>query len=433
MTYDEKVKLIADYIKSGEKDEADFKIGFEAEHFTIDKDNLISTSYTEGGGVRDILEAITDKGFEGSYEKENIMGLSGDDASISIEPAAQFEVAFDPKGTIDELFDLYKANMKKIIPEFDKRDKLLVTVGYQPKSKIDDLVFIPKERYKYMSKYFKEFGGSMPLNMMKGSASLQAAIDYKNEADFKKKFFVANAISTFLYSTFDNAYIFEGEVYQKHNIRQSIWKNCESSRSGIYDFAFDDDLTYKSYAKKILDTDSIFIHENGEDVYTGDTKFEQIFDKDSSKDMIYHALSIVFPDVRVKKYMEVRMPDSLPYPYNMAAVALIKNIFYDKEILDYLYEDVFKGFTYEDSNKLRDAAVIDGINTLYKDKEIWEWMLDVIDRIKEDMKYLDPLKELLEKQMTPRDIYENLYKLDPKKALYEFSVNKFVSDINGQN
>lgn len=433
MTYEEKVKLIVDYIKSGEKAESDFKVGFEAEHFTVDKDSLLTASYSEEGGVRDILEELENEGFHGIYENEYIMGLSGDDVSVSIEPAAQFEMAFDARESMDELFDLYKANMKKIIPVFDKADKLLVTVGYQPKSKIDDLNFIPKERYKYMSKYFLAHGGPSPHNMMKGSASLQAAIDYKDEDDFRKKFFVANALSTFLYSTFDNAYIFEGEVYQKHNIRQSIWDNCDPARSGVYDFAFDEDLSYESYAKKILDTDSIFIRENGVDTYTGDTKFEEIFNKDNSLDMIYHALSIVFPDVRVKRYIEVRMPDSVPYPYNLAGVALIKNIFYNEDLLDYLYTDVFADMTYEKSNELKDAAVENGIHTTYKDKAIWQWMLDIIGRIDNDQKYIEPIKELLEKQMTPRDLYEILYQEDPKKALYEFSVNKFVRDINGQD
>ena len=433
MTYEEKIQKIVDYIKSGEKSEDDYKVGFEVEHLTVDKDSLKTATYNQKGGVRDLLEAVKKLGYEGTYEKGNVMGLRKDGVSISIEPAAQFELAFDAAKTVDELYQSYKETMASIVPIFEKENKLLVEVGYQPKSSIDELDFIPKKRYKYMSQYFLEHGGTSPLNMMKGSASIQVAIDYKNEEDFKKKFFVANAMSTFLYSTFDNSYIFEGEVYDKHNLRQHIWDNCDPGRSGVYDFAFDKDLSYESYAKKILDTDSIFIHENGEEIYTGPTKFEEIFDKDSSLDMVYHALSIVFPDVRAKKYIEVRMPDNVPFPYNFAIVALVKNIFYNKDLLEYLYSDVFAGMTYDDHINLKDKAQEYGIGTPYKDKKIWEWMLDIISRIKEDRKYLDPLEELVKKQMTPRDIYEKLYKEDPQKAVYEFSVNKFIRDINGQN
>ena len=428
MNYDKKIEAIAGYIESGEKSVDDFKVGFEVEHFVINADTMETLTYGEDGGVRDSLEEIEKMGYEASYEGDNIMGLTADNFAISIEPAAQFEVALDAKKTIDQLHTAYIEVMGKLIPVFDKKNQLLAQVGYQPKTKIEQLPFIPKERYKYMSQYFKDFGGSSPYNMMKGSGSLQVAIDYKDEEDFKKKFFVANAVSTFLYSIFDNAYIFEGEVYPKHNLRQTIWDNCDKKRSGIYDFAFDSDLSYKKYAEKILATDSIFIHKDGKDIYTANTPFEEIFDdEEMNLDTINHALSIVFPDVRVKKYIEVRMPDNVPYPYNFAAVALIKNMFYDKEVLDFLY-DLFADMTYEKSQKLKDKAVMQGVDTVYKDKKISEWMLLVTEMIKEDREYIDPLEELLKKDQTPRDIYEALYKENPKDAIYQYSVNKFVKE-----
>ena len=428
MNYDKKIDAIAQYIRSGEKTVDDFKVGFEVEHFVVDADTMETLTYKEDGGVRDSLEEIEKMGYEASYEGDNIMGLSADKFSISIEPAAQFEVAYDAQKTIDELYQNYKEVMAELSPVFENKGQLLAEVGYQPKTKIENLPFIPKERYKYMSKYFREFGGTMPLNMMQGSGSLQVAIDFKDEEDFKKKFFVANAVSTFLYSIFDNAYIFEGEVYPKHNLRQTIWENCDKPRTGTYPFAFDSDLSYRKYAEKILTTDSIFIHKNGEDIYTGNTPFEEIFDnEDMSLDMINHALSIVFPDVRVKKYIEVRMPDNVPYPYNFAAVALIKNMFYDEEVLDFLYR-LFEGMTYEDSQKLKEKAVMQGIDTIYKDKKISEWMLIVIEKIKEDRDYIKPLEELLKKGQTPRDIYETLYNENPKDAIYQYSVNKFIKE-----
>ena len=143
--------------------------------------------------------------------------------------------------------------------------------------------------------------------------------------------------------------------------------------------------------------------------------------------MIYHALSIVFPDVRLKKYIEVRMPDNVPYPYNFAAVALIKNMFYDEDILDFLYE-LFADMTYEKLQILKEKTVMQGIDTIYKDKKISEWMLEIIEMIKEDYKYVRPLEELLKKDQTPKDIYESLYKQDSKNAIYQYSANKFIKE-----
>lgn len=432
MTYEYKVEKIVDFIKSGEKDEKDFKVGFEVEHFVVDKNSLETVRYEGENGIRQSLEELKDLGYEGIYEGEYIMGLHKDGASISIEPAAQFEISLDSQNSIDKLFETYKKTMAEIIPIFDKKGQLLVEVGYQVKDKIADIPRIPKDRYKFMYEYFEKYAGPMAHNMMKGSASLQVAIDYSDEDDFRKKYFLANALAPFFYSIFDNAYIFEGEVYENHNIRQSIWENCDKDRTGIYPFSFDNDLSYEKYAKKILATPSIFIKKDGKDIATNEKTFEEIFDDDMSDEMVFHALSIVFPDVRVKKYIEIRMPDNLPFPYNFAAVSLIKNIFYDKEVLDYAY-NLLAGFTYQKAQDLKKITVLRGIQAMYEDKKIYEWMLEIIGQIKEDRRYIDPLRDLLDEQKTPRDIYEELYKESPQRAVYEFSVNKFVKDNNGEN
>lgn len=432
MTYEDKVEKIVEFIKSGEKDEKDFKVGFEVEHFVVDKNSLETVRYEGENGIRQSLEELKDLGYEGIYEGEYIMGLHKDGASISIEPAAQFEISLYSQNSVDKLFETYKKTMAEIIPIFDKKGQLLVEVGYQVKDKIADIPRIPKERYKFMYEYFEKYAGPMAHNMMKGSASLQVAIDYSDEDDFRKKYFLANALAPFFYSIFDNAYIFEGEVYENHNIRQSIWENCDKDRTGIYPFSFDNDLSYEKYAKKILATPSIFIKKDSKDIATNDKTFEEIFDEDMSDEMVFHALSIVFPDVRVKKYIEIRMPDNMPFPYNFAAVSLIKNIFYDKEVLDYAY-NLLAGFTYQKAQDLKKITVLRGIQAMYEDKKIYEWMLEIIGKIKEDRKYIDPLRDLLKEQKTPRDIYEELYKESPQRAVYEFSVNKFVKDNNGEN
>lgn len=432
MTYEDKVEKIVDFIKSGEKDEKDFKVGFEVEHFVVDKNSLETVRYEGENGIRQSLEELKDLGYEGIYEGEYIMGLHKDGASISIEPAAQFEISLDSQNSIDKLFETYKKTMAEIIPIFDKKGQLLVEVGYQVKDKIADIPRIPKDRYKFMYEYFEKYAGPMAHNMMKGSASLQVAIDYSDEDDFRKKYFLANALAPFFYSIFDNAYIFEGEVYENHNIRQTIWENCDKDRTGIYPFSFDNDLSYEKYAKKILATPSIFIKKDGKDIATNEKTFEEIFDQDMSDEMVFHALSIVFPDVRVKKYIEIRMPDNMPFPYNFAAVSLIKNIFYDKEVLDYAY-NLLAGFTYQKVQDLKKITVLRGIQAMYEDKKIYEWMLEIISQIKEDRKYIDPLRDLLEEQKTPRDIYEELYNESPQRAVYEFSVNKFIKDNNGEN
>ena len=427
MNYKEKIQKIVNYIKSGEKDPTDFALGFESEHFVVDGSSLETVSYYGEDGIARSMEEISKNSYEIHEEDGKILGLSKEGFDISVEPASQFEVAIKSRKKIDDLYDDYKKAMGELVPVFEKKGQVLANVGYHPKSKIEDIKIIPKKRYDYMYEYFRVNGGAYAHNMMKGTASLQCAIDYASEEDFKKKYFVASALSPFLYSIFDNSYIFEGEVYNKRNLRQMIWDNCDRQRTGVYPFAFDEDFSYEKYAREILNTDIIFVHEDGEDHYKGRLKFSEVMDKDSSDEMIFHALSIVFPDVRAKKYIEIRMPDEVPYPYNFAGLALIKGLFYDEENLDRLYE-IFTDMDYRSLTNLRSRTERYGLHATYKDKEIYKWALDFVDMAKRSLEdeshYLNPLREILEEEKSPRDIYESLYKKDPTEAIRVFSANE---------
>lgn len=430
MTYEEKLEKIINYIKKGEIPEQDYKLGIEMEHFTIDKNSLNSLDYYGDMGVGDTLKRLSDKGFEVSADHDgDILALKKDEYEITIEPAGQLEISIDGKTKVSEVKEAYDRIMKEITKVYIEKNQYLVALGYHPKSKIDDLKIIPKDRYKFMSQYFREFGGPMALNMMKGTASVQAAIDFSSEEDFRRKFFLANALSAFLYTAFDNSYIFEGEPYKERNLRQKIWEYCDSMRTGVYDLAFDKDLSYKKYADKILNTDVIFINEDGKDVYKADTKIKEIIDKDSSDEMISHALSIVFPDVRLKKYIEIRMPDAVPAPYNFAFLAFIKGMFYNKENLNYL-EDALSGMNYQNYKALRDESYKEGLSAKYEDKTIAEWMLEFIakaeEALVEEKNFLYPLKELMLVGKTLRDKFEILYKQDKKTAIERFSVHYYL-------
>lgn len=435
MKREEKLEKIIEYIKSGEKSVDVFKLGFEIEHFVVDKDSLETVSYYGKDGIGESLEEISKMGFEKVYDGDRLIGLTSEGIDISIEPASQFELAIKASDKVDDLLRIYNEAVEKIVPVFDRKNQLLVCLGYHPKTKIDDIKIIPKKRYDFMYKYFEKYGGVYAHNMMKGTGSLQFAVDYENEEDFRKKYFLASALSPFLYSAFDNAYIFEGQVYKKRNLRQTIWENTDRDRTGLYDFAFDPDLSYRKYAERILDTPMIFANIDGVESYVGKKTLDDLMDEKNYKEMIDHGLSIVFPDVRVKKYIEIRMPDNVVYPYNMGALSLIKGIFFRKDIFDQIYK-IFESMIYEDAQKLKEDATVLGVHAKYKEREIYKWVLDIIKIIrpvldKLENSYLDELESLLSFGFVPRDIFERIYKEDPKKAVYVFSVNKVLGEIDG--
>ena len=433
MNREEKLEKIVAYLRSGEKDPADFRLGFEVEHFVVDKDTLESISYYGENGVGESLKDLKNLGYEALDDSG--LALRGHGVDISIEPAGQFELAISAKASVEDLYRLYEENMRKIVPVFEKRGQLLVTLGYHPKTKIDDIKVIPKARYDFMYKYFADFGGDMAHNMMKGTASMQFAVDYKDEEDFRRKYFLASALSPFIYSVFDNSYIFEGEIYYERNLRQTIWDNTDRMRTGLYDFSFDPDLSYKTYAERILETPMIFINKDGEDEYVGRKTLEDLMTEDNADALVDHALSIVFPDVRAKKYIEIRMADEVPFPYNMAGLALIKGVFFNEEIFDKVY-DIFNEMDYDMATKLKYNAARMGIFALYENVELYQHVLDIIDLVRPvlsefENRFLDELEALLDFGIVPRDIFAKIYKEDPKRAVYEFSVNKFVEGLDG--
>ncbi|MDO5649000.1 MAG: glutamate-cysteine ligase family protein [Gallicola sp.] len=415
MDYQKQIDAVVQYIKSGEKEVRDFSIGVEMEHFILHNDSLKTVSYYGQEGVGSSLLEIAESSDSYDLYKEGdyILGLSREKVDISTEPGSQFEVAVDFHIDISVLEKRYAAFLKEAIGIFEKKDQRIVTLGYHPVTKIEEIKILPKKRYDFMYNYFKT-KGDMAHNMMKGTCALQIIIDFKEEEDFKKKYRVANILSPVLYALFDNSYIFEGEPYEEYNLREKIWENTDKDRSGIFELAFQEEVSYRTYAEKILNTPLIFMEEEGKQVSAGKKTLKDVLDPDKNNDeLIFHALSIVFPDVRVKRYLELRMMDSVPYPLNFSCIGLVKGLFYNEKNLEALYQDSLE-IQYEDVMAGKKEIRAKGLQGMYKGKTILEWGKKITamaeDGLPEEEKhYLEPLKALLEEGKNPRDQFEELY------------------------
>lgn len=198
--------------------------------------------------------------------------------------------------------------------------------------------------------------------MMKGTCAVQVTIDFTSEEDCIRKYRIGSALSPILYTMYDNSYIFESEVYENYSVRQHIWENTDLDRSGVLKTAFDKDFSYGKYADYILNNNIIFTDDDGVLASTGDSLFKDIFDPEVHGDEeIYHAISIVFPDLRLKRYLEFRMMDAVPYPLNLSAAALIKGLMYSDENLDRL-DELFKDISYADVQAGKTSASKYGMN-----------------------------------------------------------------------
>ena len=402
---------IIDYIRSGEKAEKDYAIGFEIENFIVDENNKAVT-YWDEGGVKDILEDLIKIGYEAVYVDGVLLGATKGKTAISLEPGSQFELSIKKAWHIKELEDEYFRRMKEIEEIVHKRGYHILQRGYHVKTKIDEIKILPKERYDLMYKYFNE-SGSMGHNMMKGTAASQSSIDYKDEEDFRRKMRVYNALSPVFYAIFENASIFEGEAYKENGLRMTIWKNTDKERCSIIKEAFDDDFSYASYADYIVNRPCIFIHKDGEDIYTGHTKIKDIEGIDEAdKTIVEHVLSMFFPDTRAKKYIEIRMMDSVQIDYLLGLVALIKATSYQN--LDKVYE-MIKDVTYDDALKALDSFKESGIRGKLKDRSFLDIAKDLISLAKaslgDEAHYLNALEEVIDSGKSIREVNFEKYGL----------------------
>ncbi|MDY6065630.1 MAG: glutamate-cysteine ligase family protein [Finegoldia sp.] len=419
MDYEKQVQAITAYIKAGEKNKKDLAMGLEMEHFIINQESLQTVSYYGDDGVGSAFKDFENLGFIPEIENGNILNMQKDEIALSTEPGSQFEVAIRYNKSLRSLQEFYLRFFRKLVPYFAEKNQLIANLGYQPLSKIDDIKILPKKRYDYMYKYFDETG-DMGHNMMKGTASLQCIIDYCDEDDFVRKYRLANCLSPILYALFDNAYIFEGSPAPFRNMREIIWENTDKDRSGMFEIGFDDDFSYRKYAEKILNTPIIFMEKDGEKIYTGKTPFKDLLEDPDDKDLIFHALSIVFPDVRVKSYIEIRMMDSIKYPLNFAATAFIKGLFYNDQNLEKM-DKIFRGVDYKTALNAKKDSRQKGLDGLYMGQKISDLSKELVamakDGLCEDEKGLiKPLEDMLETGRNPRDNFEKIYKEDGLRA-----------------
>ncbi len=326
------VNKIAQFISSGEKKLLKKNVGVECEHFIVDKNGEAVSFYGENG-VETILQKLSVYYPEKTFSKKSLVGLTDGVVYITLEPAAQIEVSIIPLDDLNKIHSIYLDFRNKIIPILDEYGYKLINSAYQPKSKVDELELIPKERYSFMDSYFISKGYKARY-MMRGSASVQVNIDYTDENDFSQKFRLANLLSPLFYLVTDNADVFENQQYNAPSLRSYIWENVDASRCGVLDFE-----SYFDYARWIYNTEPIFIQQNGQDIYCDRLTNKEIFKtKELSLDDIKHIMSMVFPNVRVKQFIEIRPGDSMPADLMISYSALIKGLFYNADALKELNE-----------------------------------------------------------------------------------------------
>lgn len=337
-------KRVTQYFETGwkPKDEC-IHLGVEVEHFVLGPGGEPVTYEPHDGlpGVREVLERLQAYYPEPSYSAEGaLIGLGGPEGSVTLEPAAQLELSAAPYATITEVETAFKHFYRHVDEILAPAGCRLEAHGYHPTHKALDLPLIPKRRYGFMNDYFAHIH-SHGERMMRGSASTQVSVDFSSEADAIRKMRVAAALAPVLAAIMDNTRTFEGEPNTTPIRRLQLWREVDNRRCGTPQGLFDDDFDFGRYADWLLSTSPIFVDRPAADDPEGpdlrpfyDTPaYEAYADAPMTKSDVEHLMSMFWPDVRLKRFVEVRPADSVPLPQVLGYTALVKGLFYSEESL----------------------------------------------------------------------------------------------------
>lgn len=354
-------QLIARFA-SGEKPAARWRIGTEHEKFVYATSDHHAPSYDEAGGIRALLGELEQHGWRPVTEGGNVIAMSGADGSISLEPAGQFELSGAPLENLHQTCAETGRHLAQVKAAGEKLGIGFLGLGMWPDKTRAELPIMPKGRYAIMLRHMPRVG-TMGLDMMLRTCTIQVNLDYASEADMVKKFRVGLALQPLATALFANSPFTEGKPNGFLSYRSHIWSDTDPARTGMLPFVFEDGFGYERYAEYMLDVPMYFVYRDGRYIDAAGLSFRDFLrgelpvlpgEKPTIEDWDDH-LSTAFPEVRLKTFLEMRGADGGPWNRICALPALWVGLLYDGVALDAAW-DLVKHWTLDERQALRDAV-----------------------------------------------------------------------------
>lgn len=349
-------------MQKGEKPAERWRIGTEHEKFVYRTADRRAPSYTEQGGIRDLLMAMTEFGWEPVLEGGNVIAMSGPDGAISLEPAGQLELSGAPLENLHQTCAETGRHLAQVKTIGDKLGLGYLGLGLWPDKTREELPVMPKGRYDIMLRHMPRVG-SMGLDMMLRTCTIQVNLDYSSEADMAQKFRVSLALQPLATALFANSPFTEGKPNGFLSYRSHIWSDTDPQRTGMLPFVFEQGFGYERYVDYMLDVPMYFVFRDGKYIDAAGLSFRDFLkgelsvlpgEKPRLSDWTDH-LSTAFPEVRLKSFLEMRGADGGPWNKICALPALWVGLLYDQTALDAAW-DLVKGWDMVGREELRNAV-----------------------------------------------------------------------------
>ena len=377
---------LVDYLASGCKPPETWRIGTEHEKFAYHLDTLRPLEYEGERGVRALLDAMTRFGWQPVMEGNNVIALTDDTgASVSLEPAGQLELSGAPLETVHETCSEVTGHLQQVKAIAREMGIGFLGLGYHPKWPNEDMPWMPKGRYKIMREYMPKVG-TMGLEMMKSTCTVQVNLDFCSEEMMVKMFRVALALQPVATALWANSPFKEGQPSGFLSLRSHCWTDTDPDRCGTIPFVFEEGFGFERYVDYILDVPMYFVYRDGKYIDAAGLSFRDFMDgnlsvlpgeKPTLKDWEDH-LSTAFPEVRLKTFLEMRGADGGPWNRLCALPAFWVGLLYDSESREAAY-DYISDWTNEEREALRDNVPRDALNTPFRDGTVRDIALNVLE------------------------------------------------------
>ena len=420
---------IINYFKSGIKETDNLKIGIEHEKFLFDNKNNRRIDYNS---ILKMFDQLYEFGWKPIYEKTNIIGLTKDDKSITLEPGNQIELSGAKLNNIHEACaesHEYLFELKQVI---EKLNFKIISAGFDPISKLSDIPNNPKQRYEVMTKDMPE-GGSLSLDMMYRTCGTQLNVDYVSEQDFTKKFKLSNYLTPINIALFANSSVLEKKDSGYFSYRSHAWQ--QTSRGGLPEF-FLEDFNFEKYADFVMNMSLLFLQRDGKYIsgknYTFkdymNGKIPEVENKLPTENELSTHLGTIFTENRLKKYIELRSMDACGWDCLCSGPAFNTGLIYGN--LDEALDVVNKWDKTELLNAYKEAPK-KGLSTQLMGKDLFYWSSLILNISKKGLSNRNVLNK---KNINEEKFLDHLFRIiENKKTNADHMLYKFSKDENLNN
>ena len=368
------------WIAAGSKPKADWRIGTEHEKFVFYTDTEGPVPYEGERGIRALMQAMIDRyGWQPILEGDNIIALkrpagesTGITGNISLEPGGQFELSGAPLETLHETAAETEKHLNEVLDVGEDLGIGFLGLGFSPKWTLAETPHMPKQRYAVMTRYMPQVG-KRGLDMMYRTCTIQVNLDFGDEADMVKKLRVSLALQPIATALFASSPFTEGRPNGFKSMRSEVWRDTDPNRTGLLPFVFETGMGFERYVDYALDVPMYFVYRDGNYIDVAGASFRDFMagklvampgELPTQDDWSDH-LTTLFPEVRMKRFLEMRGADGGRWHRICALPAFWTGLLYDDAALDAAW-DLVKPWTADERQELRNGVPKMGLATPFR-------------------------------------------------------------------